>query len=92
MTKHEEAGYKDTGCELEPSCLNCQRPFCKDDKPYMVSSQRKAARNKEINQLFATGKSRRAIADELKVSLRTVHRALKAKKQGRDDAETEREA
>ena len=84
MTKHEEAGYKDTGCELEPSCLKCQRPFCKDDKPYTVSSQRRAARKKKINHLFAKGKSRSAIADDLNVSLKTVHRALKAKKEASD--------
>lgn len=69
--------YRDEGCELSPSCLNCPLPFCVEDMPRGRQRRRKEIRNREILRLFYQGEGIKRIAQRLKVSQRTVQRALK---------------
>jgi len=69
--------YRDKGCELAPSCLNCPFPHCSEDMPRGRQRQRKEIRNREIFRSYSQGKGVKQIAQRLKVSERTVQRALK---------------
>jgi transposase-like protein len=70
--------YRDEGCELAPSCLDCPFPCCVEDMPRGRQHRRKEIRNREILQLFyIQGEDIKQIAQRLRVSKRTVQRALK---------------
>jgi transposase-like protein len=70
--------YRDEGCELAPSCLDCPFPCCVEDMPRGRQHRRKEIRNREILRLFYTqGEDIKQIAQRLRVSKRTVQRALK---------------
>ncbi len=74
----EHSKYRDEGCEMAPSCLNCPFTCCVEDIPRGRQQQRKKLRNREIFGLFYThGESIKQIARKLEVSERTVQRALK---------------
>lgn len=69
--------YRDEGCELAASCLNCPFPCCVEDIPRGRQRRRKEIRNNEILQLFYNqGEDIKQIAQRLMVSKRTVQRAL----------------
>jgi hypothetical protein len=44
----EHADYRDTGCELSPSCLRCPLPRCKYDDTATSRQVATAARDREI--------------------------------------------
>jgi len=69
--------YRDEGCELAPSCLNCPFPYCIEDMPRGRQRRRKEIRNWEIFRSYSQGEGVKQIAQRLKVSERTVQRALK---------------
>ena len=70
--------YRDEGCELSSSCLDCPFPKCVEDIPRGKQRQRKELRNKEIVKLFCTeGKNVKHLAQKFGISPRTVQRALK---------------
>ena len=70
--------YRDEGCELAASCLNCPFPHCVEDLPRGRQRRKKEIRNREILQLFYNqGEDTKQIAKRLRVSKRTVQRALK---------------
>ncbi len=74
----EYCRYRDEGCELASSCLNCPLPKCIFDQPGGRQRWLKRARDREIARRFTTeGKGIRELALELRVSQRTVQRALK---------------
>ena len=74
----EYCRYRDEGCELAGSCLNCPFPQCIYDEPGGRQRLRKSMRNKEINRLFTReGKSVKELAYIFGVSQRTIQRALK---------------
>ena len=65
---------QDDGCdEGGPSCLDCQLPFCKYEKPITQASIKREAIKQRIDQ----GASVEVIAVEFSVSKRTVYRAKK---------------
>jgi len=69
--------YRDEGCELAASCLNCPFPRCVEDIPRGRQRRRKEIRNNEILRLFYNqGEDIKQIAQRLMVSKRTVQRAL----------------
>jgi transposase-like protein len=72
--------YRDEGCELAPSCLNCPFPHCIEDMPRGRQRQRKEIRNREIFRSYSQGEGVKQIAQRLKVSERTVQRALKERR------------
>jgi transposase-like protein len=72
----QDIQWRDQGCELFPSCLNCPRPRCIEDEPRGKQKQRSQARARRMGALRGEGKTVRQIAEVYGVSVRTVQRAL----------------
>ncbi len=73
----EYCHYRDEGCELAGSCLNCPFARCVYEEPGGKLRLAKYLRAKEMARLFSEGKGLREIASKFGVSERTVRRALK---------------
>ena len=70
--------YKDEGCELAESCLNCPFPGCIYDEHGGKQRLLKRQRDTEIVRLFKKeGKGVKELALIFGISQRTVQRALK---------------
>lgn len=69
--------YRDEGCELAASCLNCPLPTCVYDQPGGRQRWLKQSRDREITRRYAGGKTVKELAREFGVSCRTVQRSLK---------------
>jgi hypothetical protein len=74
----EDSNWKDGGCELFPSCLNCPLPHCVEERPHGKQKLRLAARSHRIAQLKRRGKDTAEIARLCRISQRSVQRILKA--------------
>ena len=75
----EYCHYRDEGCDLADSCLNCPFARCVYDEPRGKQRWLKRMRAREMVKLFATeGKGIKELAVMFGVSQRTVQRALKA--------------
>jgi AraC-like DNA-binding protein len=74
----EYSNWKDGGCELFPSCLNCPLPHCVEEKPRGKQKLRLEARDNLIAHLRSRGKETAEIARLYRISQRTVQRILKA--------------
>ena len=72
----EYASYRDTGCELASSCLECPLAICKYDDPHWGKRNLKARRNEDIVNMRAAGMSVAQIAAEVNTSERTVYRVI----------------
>ena len=73
----EYCQYKDEGCELADSCLECPFPQCIYEQPRGKQRWRKKLRDGEITRLFTReGKEIKELARVFGVSQRTVQRAL----------------
>ena len=73
----EYCHYKDEGCELADSCLNCPFLQCIYDEPGGRQHWLKKARDKEIVRLFRSeGMGTEELAALFGVSQRTIQRAL----------------
>lgn len=67
--------YRDEGCELATSCLNCPFPRCHYDDPVIPRKARNALRNAEILRLLREEHMAVPdIAEHCKVSESTVYR------------------
>jgi transposase-like protein len=73
----EEFPYRDEGCELAPSCLNCPLPRCVEEEPRGRQKFLKRRRAEKMWQLKQQGKSAAEIAAIFQVSTRTVQRWLR---------------
>jgi len=74
----EYCHYKDDGCELADSCLNCPFPDCIYAQPGGKQQWLKGLRDKEVLMLFTTrGKGEKELAFMFGVSRRTIQRMLK---------------
>jgi hypothetical protein len=74
----EYCRYRDEGCELAGSCLDCPFPQCIYDQPGGRQHWLKGARDREIARKYTTeAKGVKELALEFGVSQRTVQRALK---------------
>jgi hypothetical protein len=74
----EYCEYKDEGCSLAPSCLNCPFPQCVLDLSRGEKKQAVNLRKAAIVRLLTLeNKTLKDIADRLKVSQRTIIRDLK---------------
>ena len=74
----EYCRYRDEGCDLASSCLNCPFPKCVYDQPRGRQRWLKRWRDREIVRLFNTeGKRVKELALMFGLSQRTVQRALK---------------
>ena len=76
----EFCDYRDEGCEMAGSCLNCPFTLCKYDEPGERQRLMRISRAKEIVRLHGKGKRKRVkeLAEMFGVSERTVQRILKA--------------
>ncbi len=74
----EYCHYKDSGCDLADSCLDCPFQECIYEQPGGRQRWLKRQRDKEITRLFTTeGKGAKELALMFDISQRTVQRALK---------------
>ncbi len=74
----EYCRYRDEGCDLAESCLNCPFTKCIYDEPRGKQRWLKRLRAREMARLFTTeGKGIKELALMFGVSQRTVQRALK---------------
>jgi hypothetical protein len=69
--------YRDEGCELAGSCLECPFPRCLLEEPRGRQRWLKESRDREISRLYAEGKRVKELAETFRVSQRTIQRALK---------------
>jgi len=79
---YKEPHWEDKGCDYEPSCLECTRPLdqCPDMVPKMKQRITKERKSMAIRACRADGFTVKEIAESLKISERTVTRALKGDK------------
>ena len=74
----EYCHYRDDGCELSDSCLNCPFPQCVYDEPGGRQHWFKKLRDREIARLFSGGdKGVKELAQIFGLSQRSIQRALK---------------
>ncbi|MFQ6122767.1 MAG: hypothetical protein ACE5LA_06910 [Dehalococcoidales bacterium] len=74
----EYCHYRDEGCDLADSCLDCPFPQCIYEQPRGRQRWLKKLRDKEIARLFnSEGKGVKELASMFAVSQRTVQRALR---------------
>jgi DNA-binding NarL/FixJ family response regulator len=72
----DDINWKDTGCEIYPSCLNCPLDKCMEEEPRGKQRLRMLSRSHRMAELRQEGKSIPEIARCFQVSPRTVQRAL----------------
>ena len=74
----ENVRYRDEGCDLSPSCLNCRLPICRYDHPVGTRRLRTLGRDQEIVRLRRRERLPiDALARRFHVSRRTVFRILR---------------
>ena len=76
----EDVDWRDEGCEICPSCLNCPLPRCIEEEPRGRQRLKAVLRAQRMKALRRSGSSIREIARLFGVSQRTVQRALKNQK------------
>ena len=75
----EYCQYRDEGCDLADSCLNCSFPQCIYDEPRGKQHWLKKLRDREIVRLFSSeGQGVKELALMFCLSQRTIQRALKS--------------
>lgn len=75
----EYCQYRDEGCELWKSCLDCPFPRCLYEVPGGKRKWLKHQRNREMVRIHKSeGKAARELALSFGVSQRTVQRVLKS--------------
>ncbi|HXG42135.1 MAG TPA: helix-turn-helix domain-containing protein [Dehalococcoidia bacterium] len=72
----EHTDYRDTGCDIHPSCLSCPLPRCRYDEPGGIRALLGAYRDRQIVALRRQGVGIEELARRFGVSRRTVFRAL----------------
>lgn len=73
----EHVDYRDSGCDLFPSCLRCPLPRCRYDEQGGVRAVLNRQRDREIRRMrHDTPLTVAQIAKHFRVSRRTVFRAL----------------
>lgn len=78
-SRPEFVHYKDEGCELAPSCLECPFDRCILEEGG-VASARKQERNQEIKELANKGVTVPELAERYGVNIRTIQRVLSISK------------
>jgi len=73
----EQCHYRDEGCELHPSCLDCPLPSCRHDQPGGAQRRIKRLRDSEVRRLRRRGHSVQELAQRFGVSRRTIHRIMR---------------
>jgi len=74
---YEFVNWRDTGCELHPSCLNCPEETCIYDEPRGMQVRRKLARTLQALSLVRSeGLTVEEVAQVMQCSPRTIQRYL----------------
>ena len=74
----EHYPYRDDGCEVSPSCLQCPLPQCKYDDPVWFQRQKHKERDRGVvAALREGGLSVSEAAARFELSQRTIFRILK---------------
>ena len=73
----EQHQYRDEGCELYSSCLNCPLPSCRHDHPGGAKRRLRRLRDSEVRRLRREGHGVQELAQRFGVSRRTIHRIMR---------------
>ncbi len=74
----EQISYRDTGCEVSSSCLQCPLSQCRFDDPLWYQQLRRQGRDNQIlTAQSKTGVTVFELARQFQLSPRTIHRALR---------------
>jgi hypothetical protein len=76
----EDTHYRDTGCDLFPSCLRCPFPQCRYDRP--SGNPARALRDRMILDDWNAGRPVPEIMARFGLSRRSIYRILDAQKSG----------
>ena len=76
----EYCQYRDEGCKVSGSCLQCPLTQCIFDKPRGQHRMLKTVRDRQMIALFHQGKSTTELAKRFGVTRRTIQRVLKNSK------------
>jgi hypothetical protein len=68
--------YRDTGCELAPSCLRCPLARCRYDEPGGARKLLQTSRDEAVRHRRGEGVGIDALAREFDISRRSVFRIL----------------
>ena len=68
--------YRDSGCDVSPSCLTCPLPRCRYEEPGGLRALLNKTRDKQIVDQRANGVPVAELATRFGVSRRTVFRVL----------------
>ena len=70
--------YRDAGCDMSPSCLECPLPQCKYDNPGWLQRERRTERDRQVVYAFRQdGMTAPQVAFRFDLSQRTIFRILK---------------
>jgi hypothetical protein len=75
----EHCQYRDEGCYLYPSCLECPLPCCIYDDPSGEGLRRrhKRARDQEVLHLYRQGQPAAELARSFGISERSIYRIVR---------------
>ena len=73
-TLPENTRYKDDGCDVSGTCLDCPLPLCKYDDPGWLQRESRRTRDDEIFLLREQRVPVAEISSRFGISTRTVHR------------------
>ena len=76
VTVGEYGNWRDTGCQLHPSCLSCPLERCIEEVPRGKQRLRLDSRAGAMSELRRQGCTARQVAAAFGVSIRTVQRAM----------------
>lgn len=75
--------FKDDGCEVSPSCLNCAFPRCKyDDQGWMQRERRRRRDQAVLEARQRDGLTVRQIARRFDINERTIYHILSSNRAG----------
>ena len=78
----ENLEYRDSGCDLYPSCLHCPLPRCRYDDPAGAAGMLRTGRDASILRLAERdGMPVDRLAEMFGLSRRTIFRVLRSGKQ-----------
>ena len=72
----EQTWYEDTGCDISPKCQDCPLARCRYEEPGGLRALLNESRDETIIKERLAGKPTEEIADDMRISRRTVFRVL----------------
>ncbi len=77
----ERCQYRDEGCHLYPSCLECPLPHCIYDEESGLRRRHKRARDQEVLHLYRQGQQAAELARRFGISERSVYRIVRRRQE-----------